>query len=69
MYTPNDIREMLKDYEWMINELESATLNMDSTSVAQYGVEASQPKPQGFTSDKVCNLILKREKEDRKLVK
>ncbi|PTF68137.1 hypothetical protein [Staphylococcus chromogenes] len=69
MYTPNDIREMLKDYEWMINELESATLNMDSTSIAQYGVEASQPKPQGFTSDKVCNLILKREKEDRKLVK
>ncbi|HDD7339289.1 TPA: hypothetical protein PBK55_001697 [Staphylococcus aureus] len=70
MYTPNDIREMFKDYKWMTNELEGAMLiKMDSTSIAQYGVEASQPKPQGLTSDKICNIILQKEKQDKKLVK
>lgn len=70
MYTPNDIREMLKDYKWMTNELEGAMLvKADSTSIAQYGLEAGQPKPQGFTSDKICNIILQQEKQDKKLVK
>lgn len=27
MYTPNDIREMFKDYKWMTNELEGGNAN------------------------------------------
>lgn len=70
MYTPNDIREMFKDYKWMSNELEGAMLiKMDSNSIAQYGIEATMPKPQGITSDKICNMIINKEKEDKKLVK
>ncbi|MBH9579769.1 hypothetical protein DOS77_11770 [Staphylococcus felis] len=70
MYTPNDIREMFKDYKWMTNELEGAMLiKLDSTSTSQYGVEAAQPKPQGFTSDKVCDMILRKEQQDKKLIK
>lgn len=70
MYTPNDIREMFKDYQWMSNELEGAMLiKMDSNSIAQYGIEATMPKPQGLTSDKICNMIINKEKEDKKLVK
>ncbi|WP_239700344.1 hypothetical protein [Mammaliicoccus sp. D-M17] len=70
MYTPNDIREMFKNYEWMSNELEGAMLiEMDSNLIAQYGIEATMPKPQGLTSDKICNMIINKEKEDKKLVK
>lgn len=70
MYTPNDIREMLKDYKWMSNELEATMLHhVDSTSISQYGIEASLPKPLGTNNDKICNIIINNDKADKKLKK
>ncbi|MCU7557267.1 hypothetical protein [Macrococcus capreoli] len=61
MYTPNEIRQMLKDYPWMLTAIEADLLSGDSTSIAQYGIDSTMPKTKGTTSDKVYNQILKRE--------
>ena len=60
MYTPSEIREMLKEYKNMLTFIESSLICEDSTSIAQYGIESSLPKPQGLTSDKICNIVMKR---------
>lgn len=61
MYTPQEIRQMLKDYPWMLTAIESDLLSNDSMSTAQYGIQAAMPKGQGQTGDKVYNLVLKRQ--------
>lgn len=40
---------------------------MDSTATSAYGIESSLPKAQGETSDKVSSIVLKNDKESRKL--
>ncbi|WP_181350495.1 LuxR C-terminal-related transcriptional regulator [Thalassobacillus sp. CUG 92003] len=60
------IEAALRDYNWMINEikrqrelLEDAGTNL----VAQSGVEATLPKPQGETSDPVAREVVRRDKK------
>lgn len=60
MYTPNQVREILKEYKNMTTFLESSLLLDDSTSIAQYGIEATLPRAQGSNGDKVANIVLKR---------
>lgn len=69
MYTQEDIKEMLNDYSWMLNAVESKILASDSTGTAQYGIEASMPKAQGQTSDKVSSIVLKTITQDRFTIK
>lgn len=57
MYTPNEIREILKEYKNMLTFIESSLLCGDSTGISQYGIDAAMPKANG-TGDKVAKLVL-----------
>lgn len=61
MYTHNEIKQMLKDYSWMINGVEAELKDIDSNSISMYGVEATMPKKKGGHSDKVWEIVLKNE--------
>lgn len=66
MYTPSEVRQIITDYSWMKNIIDSKVYECDSTSVGQYGIESSMPKAQGTTGDKVLVRVLRNDKEYRK---
>ncbi|TDM48225.1 hypothetical protein ETI08_03545 [Macrococcoides goetzii] len=69
MYTPTEIEQIIKDYHWMTNIIETNVFNYDTSLTAQYGVESSMPKAQGQTSDKVFMRVLKNDKQGQKYKK
>lgn len=69
MYTPTEIEQIIKDYHWMTNIIETNVFNYDTSLTAQYGVESSMPKAQGQTSDKVFMRVLKNDKQGEKYKK
>lgn len=66
MYTPSEVRQIITDYNWMKNIIDSKVYECDSTSIGQYGIESSMPKAQGTTGDKVLVRVLRNDKEYRK---
>lgn len=66
MYTPSEVRQIITDYNWMKNIIDSKVYENDSTSIGQYGIESSIPKAQGTTGDKVLVRVLRNDKEYRK---
>jgi len=66
MYTPSEVRQIITDYNWMKNIIDSKVYESDSTSIGQYGIESSMPKAQGTTGDKVLVRVLRNDKEYRK---
>lgn len=66
MYTRNEVKKMINDYKWMRNIIESQVYDADSTSIAQYGIEAVMPKAKGGTGDKVLVKVLNRNREYRR---
>ena len=66
MYTQDEIRNMIDDHKWMCNTLEEQLPGLDSNSIAQYGLEATLPKPQGENSSKVESNVLVRDKITRR---
>ncbi|MCP1286296.1 hypothetical protein RTF36_03930 [Mammaliicoccus sciuri] len=66
MYTPPEVRQIITDYNWMKNIIDSKVYENDSTSIGQYGIESSMPKAQGTTGDKVLVRVLRNDKEYRK---
>lgn len=66
MYTPSEVRQIITDYSWMKNIIDSKVYGCDSTSIGQYGIESSMPKAQGTTGDKVLVRVLRNDKEYRK---
>ncbi|MCJ0924024.1 hypothetical protein [Mammaliicoccus sciuri] len=66
MYTPSEVRQIITDYSWMKNIIDSKVYECDSTSIGQYGIESSMPKAQGTTGDKVLVRVLRNDKEYRK---
>ncbi|MDG0843148.1 hypothetical protein M4L39_06810 [Staphylococcus equorum] len=62
MYDREEIKDMLENYRGLCNTLKELMPEIDSNGVAQYGVEASLPKPQGVNSSKVENNVMRREK-------
>lgn len=66
MYTPTEVRQIITDYNWMKNIIDSKVYENDSTSIGQYGIESSMPKAQGSTGDKVLVRVLRNDKEYRK---
>ncbi|WP_073504360.1 hypothetical protein [Staphylococcus succinus] len=62
MYTHDEIRNMIDDYKSMCNLLEEFLPEVDSNSIAQYGVESTLPKPQGVNNSKVESSVLVRDK-------
>lgn len=65
--TENTIYEILSNYFWMIKEIERLDEILKGTEfagVAQYGIEATMPKPQGgLTKDAIANEIARRDKK------
>ncbi|MBL0846541.1 hypothetical protein JJQ58_00925 [Mammaliicoccus fleurettii] len=62
MYTKEQIREMIDNFSSTCNMLEMVLVDLDSNSIAQYGIESSLPKPQGTNSSKVESVVIAREK-------
>lgn len=69
MYTRDEVRNMIDNYKWMRNIIEAQVYDADSTSTAQYGIEAVMPKAKGGTGDKVLVKVLDRNREYRRNVK
>lgn len=60
-----EIENILKDYHWMINSIKELRKSLQSAGeglIAQYGVEATLPKPQGVTGDPIYRELIRREK-------
>ncbi|MDN6414846.1 hypothetical protein OXR01_13205 [Staphylococcus gallinarum] len=62
MYTHDEIRNMIDDYKSMCNLLEEFLPEVDSNSIALYGIESTLPKPQGVNNSKVESSVLVRDK-------
>lgn len=65
-----EIENILKDYHWMINSIKILRDSMKDAGeglTAQYGIEATLPKPQGITSDPVYKETVRREKRYSKI--
>lgn len=60
MYTPQEVRQILKDYPWMLTTIESELMAQEEKSigVAQYGIEAIMTKGNGKKLDQVCERVL-----------
>lgn len=69
MYTRDEVREMIHSYKWMQNIVESQIYDNDSTSIAQYGIEATMPKGKGDTGDKVFVKVMNRNRQHRRNIK
>lgn len=68
-YSEKEIKHILSNYFWMIKEVKRINdeLNEIETSVtAQYGIEATLPKPQGLTSDAIANEVVRRDKKSQR---
>ena len=65
MYTKEDIRYMIDNFRSNCNTLAMILPDVDSNSIAQYGIEATLPKPQGVNGSKVESVVLAREKAHR----
>ncbi|MBF9298336.1 hypothetical protein [Mammaliicoccus sciuri] len=62
MYTREQIRDMIDNFRSTCNTLEMVLPDLDSNSIAQYGIESSLPKPQGTNNSKVESVVIAREK-------
>jgi hypothetical protein len=69
MYTRKEVREMIDNYKWMNNVVASQVYDVDSTSVAQYGIESVMPKAKGQSGDKVLLKVMNRNKAWRRNIK
>lgn len=65
MYTKEQIRDMIDNFRSTCNTLAMILPDVDSNSIAQYGVEATLPKPQGVNSSKVETVVIAKEKAHR----
>lgn len=66
----NEIEQILKDYHWMINSIKIMRKSLEQAGeglTAQYGIEATMPKPQGTTSDPVYKEVVRRSKRVKKI--
>lgn len=66
MYNRKEIREMIDNYKWMKNIIDSKVYDNESTSIAQYGYQSAMPKAKGTTSNKVLVKVINKNKALRK---
>ncbi|WP_301420041.1 hypothetical protein [Mammaliicoccus lentus] len=66
MYSKNDIRQIIENYNMYSRLVGSGVYEYDSTGVAQYGIESSMPKAKGTTGDKVLVRVLRNDKAYRR---
>ncbi|WP_204206416.1 hypothetical protein [Mammaliicoccus sciuri] len=66
MYTKEEVRQILENYDMYSRLVCSGVYDYDSTSIGQYGIESSMPKAQGTTGDKVLVRVLRNDKSYRR---
>ena len=57
MYSKEAILNMIDNYQMTCKYLVTVIPECDSNSIAQYGIQATLPKPQGQNGSKVENVI------------
>lgn len=71
-YNKHHIYGILKNYFWMVREIQRWEYELKQTSftgVAQYGLEATLPKPQGIVGKALENEIVRRSEKSKRLIK
>ncbi|MBK3950185.1 hypothetical protein JJL02_02825 [Staphylococcus haemolyticus] len=61
MYSKEAIINMIDNYQMTCKYLVTVIPDCDSNSIAQYGIQATLPKPQGQNDSKVENTVIRRE--------
>lgn len=62
MYSREEVRKIIDEYKTYSNIIQAHVYDDDSTSTAQYGIEAVMPKAKGQVGDKVYNKVMERNK-------
>lgn len=62
MYERTEIKKIIESYKVFCNTLAELIPDIDSNSIAQYGIESSLPKVQGDNNSKVEQNVFKRDK-------
>lgn len=66
MYSKESIVNMIGTHKMKCNVLADAMPDYDSNSIAQYGIQATLPKPQGENSSKVEDTVIRLEKTNKR---
>lgn len=66
MYSKEAIINMIGTHKMKCNVLADAIPDYNSSSIAQYGIEATLPKPQGENNSKVEEAVVRLERMNRR---
>lgn len=66
VYSKEAIINMIDNYQMTCKYLITVIPDCDSSSIAQYGIQATLPKPQGQNSSKVENTVIRRERMSKR---
>lgn len=66
MYSKASILNMIDGYKMNCNILEDVVPECDSNSIAQYGIQATLPKPQGENGSKVEDVVIRLERTNKR---
>lgn len=66
MYSKEAIINMIGTHEMKCNVLADIVPDYDSNSIAQYGIQATLPKPQGENNSKVEDVIIRLERTNKR---
>ncbi|PTK22518.1 hypothetical protein [Staphylococcus hominis] len=66
MYSKEAIINMIGTHKMKCNVLADIVPDYDSNSIAQYGIQATLPKPQGGNNSKVEDVIIRLERTNKR---
>lgn len=66
MYSKEAIINMIGTHKMKCNVLADIVPDYDSNSIAQYGIQATLPKPQGENNSKVEDVIIRLERTNKR---
>ena len=66
MYSKESIVNMIGTHKMKCNVLADVIPEYDSNSIAQYGIQATLPKPQGENSSKVEDVVVRLERANKR---
>lgn len=66
VYSKEAIINMIDNYQMTCKYLVTVIPDCDSNSIAQYGIQATLPKPQGQNSSKVESTVIRRERMSKR---
>lgn len=66
VYSKEAIINMIDNYQMTCKYLITVIPDCDSSSIAQYGIQATLPKPQGKNGSKVEDTVIRRERMSKR---